>query len=86
MLFKSVFDNFFVSNKLKRKSFGNIFRLTLIYKFGGWYSDIDTIIMKPLTDFETKFNYKEDVLVSTDQFSTYMKLISDADGNQVTKP
>jgi hypothetical protein len=42
--------------------------------------------MKPLTDFETKFNYKEDVLVSTDQFSTYMKLISDADGNQVTKP
>lgn len=26
-------------------------RLALIYKVGGWYADIDTVIMKPLTDF-----------------------------------
>jgi Glycosyltransferase sugar-binding region containing DXD motif len=44
-----------------------VWRLALLYKFGGWYADIDTIIMKPLTDFDNKFGFKEDNLISTDQ-------------------
>ena len=52
-------------------------------KFGGWYSDIDTIILKPLTDFDTKFGFEEDVLVSTDQFSSAFQGVVDPEGFQV---
>ena len=39
--------------------------------------------MKPLTDFDTKFGYKEDNLVSTDQFGSHMEGALDANGHQV---
>ena len=29
--------------------FSDALRLALIYKHGGWYADIDTVIMKPLS-------------------------------------
>jgi mannosyltransferase OCH1-like enzyme len=57
-------------------------RLCLLYKFGGWYADIDTVIMKPLTDFDTKFGFKEEVLVSTDQYSDSFRNALDKDGFQ----
>ena len=54
-----------------------------MYKFGGWYADIDTIIMKPLTDFDTKFGFKEENLVSTDQFTSQLKNVVDRNGKKI---
>ena len=61
----------------------NVSRLVLLYKFGGWYADIDTIIMKPLTDFDTKFGFKEENLVSTDQHTSHLKNVVDKNGKSL---
>ncbi len=60
-----------------------MFRLSLIYKFGGWYSDIDTIIMKPLTDFADKLGYTEDVIVSSDTTPPAKEDQFDKEGNMI---
>jgi hypothetical protein len=36
-------------------------RLAVVYRFGGWYADFDTMFMKSLTDFETD-------VISTDNY------------------
>ena len=42
-------------------------RLALVYKYSGWYADIDTVTMKPLTDFKDGTHF-----ISSDQKNIYM--------------
>ena len=42
-------------------------RLALVYKYSGWYADIDTVAMKPLTDFKDGTHF-----ISSDQKNIFM--------------
>ncbi|TRY80061.1 hypothetical protein TCAL_06555, partial [Tigriopus californicus] len=52
-------------------------RLALVYLYGGWYSDIDTVTLKPVTDFEI------DTIGTDTNFETLFHLKSKEMGKSV---
>ena len=69
-----------ISNSPKRIAhMSDALRLALIYKFGGWYADIDTVIMKPLSDFSPR---NGTLFISSDQRWAKMPK-TDSEGNPV---
>ena len=39
--------------------YSDAIRIMLIYKYGGWYSDLDMVILKPLTEFQNVLSCDE---------------------------
>ena len=55
-------------------------RLALVYKYSGWYADIDTVTMKPLTDFKDGTHF-----ISSDQKNIYMFEVDKMQGNILSR-
>lgn len=66
--------NYIQSGKKAVNHLSDVLRLALVYLYGGWYSDIDTVTLKPVTEFEidtigtdTNFETKYDVKSEEEQ-------------------
>lgn len=57
------YDDIFLDNMGTYASFADMFRYALIYKYGGWWSDMDIICLKPL-------NFKQEFIFATEKFKT----------------